>query len=72
MGAYLINNVQPHEKVIFPFFYHGIEEDSPDYLDTIPAATAAAKVGDGYVVYIGDRDMGRHSKEFLWDLCGLS
>lgn len=45
LWAYLINNVQPHEKVIFPFFYHGIGEDSPDYLDTIPAATQQLRSG---------------------------
>lgn len=68
MKVHLVKNAQPHEKIFVP------EADAifkSQYVDPAQAAVVGAKVGNGYLAYIGDVNRGEGSDNIILSLCGL-
>jgi hypothetical protein len=43
----------------------------PEYVDQAQAAVVGAKVGNGYLVYVGDVNAEEGSDNIILSLCGL-
>jgi len=73
MKALRIKNARPHEKIYVPVA--GAKTESrvfpPGHVDEAQAAVVGAKLGDGYLVYIGDVNNEEESVKILLALFGF-
>jgi hypothetical protein len=73
MEVFHIKDAQQHEKIFVPV--PGGQTQSmvfpPSYVDEIHAAVVGAKIGDGFVVYVGDVNPEKGSDKVILALCGL-
>lgn len=60
IGALFLKDVQLSEKIVIPYMYGGLDDlddltkqDIDEMVSEMPAATAATKVGDGYLGFCG-------------------
>jgi len=73
MKALRVNNARPHEKIYIPV------EDAmtqslvfpASYVNQAQAAVVGSKIGDGYLVYIGDVNAEKGSFDVILSLCGF-
>ena len=73
MKALHVKNARPDEKIFVP-----VADDMtlsnvfpPRHIDNAQAAVVGAKVGDGYLVYIGDVNGEKGSDNIILSLCGF-
>lgn len=73
MKAVHIKNAEPHEKIFVPIT--GAKTQSlvfpPEEVDQTQAAVVGTKVGDGFIVYIGDVNSEKESFDITRRLCGI-
>lgn len=68
-----IKGAAPHEKIFAPIPNAMTQSHvfPPEYVDQTQAAVVGTRVGDGYVVYIGDVNPEKGSEDVILRLCGL-
>jgi hypothetical protein len=68
-----VKNAQPYKK-IFVLVANAITQSyvfPPDYVDQTQAAVVKAKVGNRYLVYVGDVNSEEVSENIILSLCSL-
>jgi hypothetical protein len=68
-----VKNARPDEKIFVPVA-NSITQSNvfpPEYVDQAEAAVAGAKVGNGYLVCVGDVNAEEGSDNIILSLCGL-
>jgi hypothetical protein len=73
MKALHVKDAQPHEKIFVPVANATTQSHvfPPEYVDQSQAAVVGAKVGNGYLAYIGDVNSEEGSDNIILSLCGL-
>jgi hypothetical protein len=68
-----VKNARPEEKIFIPVPEAMTQSHvfPPSYVDQTQSAVVGAKVGDGYVAYIGDVNGDQGSNKVILSLCGL-
>ena len=68
-----VKNARPYEKIFIPVA-DAITQSHvfpPEYVDQAQAAVVGAKVGNGYLAYVGDVNSEEGSDNIILSLCGL-
>lgn len=68
-----VKNARPEEKISVPVA-NAITQSNvfpPEYVDQAQAAVVGSKVGNGYLVYVGDVNAEEGSDNIILSLCGL-
>ncbi|KAI9769772.1 MAG: hypothetical protein M1840_003766 [Geoglossum simile] len=68
-----IKNAQPHEKIFIPVADAMSQSHvfAPEYVDQAQAAVVGARIGNGYLAYVGDVNSEKGSDNIILSLCGL-
>jgi hypothetical protein len=68
-----VKNARQHEKIFVPISDATTQSHvfSPELADESQAAVVGAKVGNGFLVYVGDVNGERGSDQIILSLCGL-
>jgi hypothetical protein len=68
-----VKNARPDEKIFVPVADAMTQSNvfPPEYVDHAQAAVVGAKVGNGYLVYIGDVNAEEGSDNIILSLCSL-
>ena len=68
-----VKNARPDEKIFVPVPNAMTQSNvfPPEYVDQAQAAVVGAKVGNGYLVYIGDVNAEEGSDKIILSLLGL-
>jgi hypothetical protein len=68
-----VTNARPEEKIFVPVPEATTQSHvfPPSHVDQAQAAIVGAKVGDGYVAYVGDVNGEEGSNKVILSLCGL-
>jgi hypothetical protein len=68
-----VKNARPDEKIFIPVANAMTKSNvlPPEYVDQAQAAVVGAKVGNGYLVYVGDANAEEGSDNTILSLCGL-
>jgi len=68
-----VKNARPEEKIFIPVPEAMTQSHvfPPSYVDQAQSAVVGAKVGDGYVAYVGDVNGEQGSNKVILSLCGL-
>lgn len=71
-----ILHARPYEKILIPKYeYDHFEERVPMepavYLDQVQAIAVGTRVGEGYLMYLGDVNPGKEFDQMILSLCGV-